>query len=407
MYDVVIVGGGASGVVAAIKAKNDNNSVLIIERNSECLKKLLITGNGRCNYFNDDQNIDNYYSNNMELVSEIITSDNINLVKDFFDNLGVVPKIKDGYYYPFSNQAVTIKNILLNELKRNKIEVINNFLVTEIIKNDDVFIINSDSSKIQCKKLVLATGGCAYPKTGSTGMGYDFLKSFGHTIIKPLPALVQVVANFKYLKDWSGVRSEVGLELFEDGRLVATEEGEAQFTDYGLSGICTFNLSILISRGLDLGKKEVIRINYLPFVKGDRLTWFEKYCKRLGKRNMLELLEGLLNYKLARIILNVSNVDYNKYFNDLTNQEKEKFINNLFSMNLDIVSTKSFDNSQVCSGGVKLDEININTMESKLISNLFVAGELLDITGKCGGYNLTIAWLSGLLIGESIGDNGD
>ncbi len=407
MYDVVIVGGGASGVVAALKAKTSNNRVLILERNSECLKKLLITGNGRCNYFNDDQNINNYYSNNLELVGEIITSDNINLVKEFFDNLGVVPKIKDGYYYPFSNQAITIKNILLNELKRNKIEVRNNYLVTEIIKNDDVFIINSDSSKIQCKKLVLATGGCAYPKTGSTGMGYDFLKSFGHTIIKPLPALVQVEANFKYLKDWAGVRSEVRLELYENGRLVASEEGEAQFTDYGLSGICTFNLSILISRGLDLGKKEIIKINYLPFVKGDRIIWLEEYNKKVYGRTLLELLEGLLNYKLAKIILKVANLDYDNYFDKLTNSEKERLINNLFAMNLEISGTKSFDNSQVCSGGIPLSEINLKNCESKKVKNLYIAGELLDLTGKCGGYNLTIAWLSGLLIGNSIGDDYD
>ncbi|MBQ6323488.1 MAG: aminoacetone oxidase family FAD-binding enzyme [Bacilli bacterium] len=407
MYDVVVVGGGASGVTSAIKSKKGDNKVLILERNSECLKKILITGNGRCNYFNENQNIDNYFSSNIDLINEIVTDNNIKMVKSFFDSLGIIPKIRDGYYYPFSNQAITIKNVLLRELERKNIKVKNNFLVTEIIKEEDIFIINPNTDNIRCKKLVLATGSYAYPKTGSTGMGYEFLKKFNHKIIKPLPALVQVEANFKYLKEWSGVRSEVKLELYENDKFITSELGEAQFTDYGLSGICTFNLSVLIARGLDIGKREVIKINFLPFVKEDRLTWLEDYNKGVYGRSLLELLEGLLNYKLAKIILNMAGINYNAFFDDLTLNEKNLLINNLFSMELEITGTKSFDNSQVCSGGVSLTDIDITTCESKLVKNLYIAGELLDLTGKCGGYNLTIAWLSGLLIGKSIGDDCD
>jgi len=407
MYDVVVVGGGASGVVAALQSKTPKNKVLILERNADCLKKLLITGNGRCNYFNENQDSSNYFTSNRELLQKIITDDNVKLVKSFFEKLGIIPKIREGYYYPFSNQAITIKNILLNEIKNKNIIIKNNFLVLGIKKEDDKFIINSESEVIECKKLVIATGSYAYPKTGSTGMGYQFLKDFGHTIIEPLPALVQVNAKFKYLKEWAGVRSDVKLSLYEDDILLAEEVGEAQFTDYGISGICTFNLSYWISKGFFMGKREVIKINFLPFVLDDRYEWLNTYNKQISKRTLLELLEGLLNYKLARIILKVSSLPENKYFEELSYDERERLVTNLFEMGLEITGTKSFDSSQVCSGGVSLDEVNLSNCESKLVKDLYIAGELLDLTGKCGGYNLTIAWLSGLLIGKNIGDNSD
>ena len=269
---IIVVGGGCSGVVAAINAKNKDNEVVILERNNTLLKKLLLTGNGRCNYFNEIYSIDNYHSNNMDLVNDFISDKNITMSKEFFDNLGIVPKIKNGYYYPYSNQAVSIKDILVNEVNRLGIKVIYDTYVEDIEK-EDKFIIKTNNEEYICDKLILSTGSFAYPKTGSDGHGYSILEKLGHTIIKPVPALVQLNANSKYLKDWDGVRSDVYLELFEDGEYLTKEEGEIQFTNYGISGICTFNLSHFISRGLEENKKYVVKINFVQFIKTLISTW--------------------------------------------------------------------------------------------------------------------------------------
>ena len=401
---IIVVGGGCSGVVAAINAKNKDNEVVILERNNTLLKKLLLTGNGRCNYFNETYSIDNYHSNNMDLVNDFISDKNITMSKEFFDNLGIVPKIKNGYYYPYSNQAVSIKDILVNEVNRLGIKVIYDTYVEDIEK-EDKFIIKTNNEEYICDKLILSTGSFAYPKTGSDGIGYSILEKLGHTIIKPVPALVQLNANSKYLKDWDGVRSDVYLELFEDGEYLTKEEGEIQFTNYGISGICTFNLSHFISRGLEENKKYVVKINFVPFIKTLISPWLYEYANKNKEKDIYELLEGFLNKKLIPIILKESNIKSSKKYDELTKEEKVKLINSLRHFKVEITSTKGFDSSQVCNGGVSLDEININTMESKIVKDLYIIGELLDINGNCGGYNLTECWISGILSGKSIGED--
>ena len=401
---IIVVGGGCSGVVAAINAKNKDNEVVILERNNTLLKKLLLTGNGRCNYFNETYSIDNYHSNNIDLVNDFISDKNITMSKEFFDNLGIVPKIKNGYYYPYSNQAVSIKDILANEVNRLGIKVIYDTYVEDIEK-EDKFIIKTNNEEYICDKLILSTGSFAYPKTGSDGHGYSILEKLGHTIIKPVPALVQLNANSKYLKDWDGVRSDVYLELFEDGEYLTKEEGEIQFTNYGISGICTFNLSHFISRGLEENKKYVVKINFVPFIKTLISPWLYEYANKNKEKDIYELLEGFLNKKLIPIILKESNIKSSKKYDELTKEEKVKLINSLRHFKVEITSTKGFDSSQVCNGGVSLDEININTMESKIVKDLYIIGELLDINGNCGGYNLTECWISGILSGKSIGED--
>ena len=204
----IVVGGGASGVVAAINAKTKDNKVIILERNNTLLKKLLLTGNGRCNYFNEKYSIDDYHSEDKNIVNEFISTENIAIAKDFFDKIGIVPKIKNGYYYPYSNQASSIKDILVNEVNRLKIEVVYDTYVTDI-KKKDKFIITTNKKEYISDYVIISTGSYAYPKTGSDGIGYEILKKLGHTIIKPVPALVQLESNSKYLKQWDGVRSDV------------------------------------------------------------------------------------------------------------------------------------------------------------------------------------------------------
>lgn len=405
MCDVIIIGAGASGIACSILAKKNNNKVVILERNDKSLKKLLMTGNGRCNYMNESYSIKNYHSEDIDIVDKIISSKNIELVKSFFDSLGVIPKIKNGYYYPYSNQALSIKNILEEKALSLGVEIRYNSLVEDISKENDKFIVLCNGEKLYCDNLVLATGSRAYPITGSDGMGYNFLSKFNHTIVDVVPALVQLTSDFKYLKLWDGVRSDATLELFEDDKYIDTETGEIQLTNYGISGICTFNLSHYVTRGIN-NHKYTISINFVPFIDTLITPWMDDYSKKFNK-NIYGLLEGFLNTKLIDIILKVSNIDGNRYYSDLSNDEKLVLCKNLKGLKINITGTKGFDSSQICSGGLKLTEIDYNTFESKLVSNLYVTGELLDMNGNCGGYNLTTCWISGILSGKAIGDKYD
>jgi len=407
MEKIGIIGAGASGLVTAIFAKSNNNEVIIFERNNVCGKKILATGNGRCNYFNSDNNLIHYESSTPNLISEIINEKTEKYVLHFFDRLGIIPQIKNGYYYPFSNQASTIRNVLLDEAKRKGIIIYNNFLVTDIKKDNDKFLVISDWDKIYVDKLVVATGSYASPKTGSNGMGYNFLKNMGHSIIKPLPSLVQLKTKGNFLKTWAGVRTQVVVSLYEDDNFIRSEEGELQLTDYGISGICVFNLSNRASRGLDNNKKIDICINFLPFLENNYKEWFKSQTN-LTNKNINDLLLSILNEKIVEVIFKESRIDINKKFTGLNDTEQDRFIFYCTNFKLEVTSTKSFNEAQVCSGGVPLSEINLDTMESKIINNLYITGELLDITGDCGGYNLGIAWRTGIIAGTSIkGDNND
>ena len=233
---IAIIGGGASGLVAAIICKSKGHDVTILEGNDKLGKKLLVTGNGRCNYFNDDFSINHYHSSNLDLLKPLINDKNKDKVLSFFDSIGIVPKVIDGYYYPVTNQATTIVESLSNEIKRLGIKILFNTKVTSI-KYDNKFIIND---KYEFDKVIVASGSCAAPKTGSDGLGYQIAKIFSHGIIKPLPALVQLHSDIKYMKDWSGIRTDAIIKMYENDEYVKEETGEIQLTDYGISGICTF-----------------------------------------------------------------------------------------------------------------------------------------------------------------------
>ena len=428
-----IIGGGASGLVAAIFSKTNNNEVIIFERNNLCGKKILATGNGRCNYWNSDQDLLHYQSTNDEVVKKVINNNMDKQVLEFFNKIGIVPKIKNGYYYPFSNQASTIKNALINEVDRLGIKVLNNFLVQNITAGNNsrysggvgrgtaysLILENlyerafgkacgrlGKDKTVTVDKLISATGSYASPKSGSDGWGYSILKALGHSIIKPLPSLVQLKTNGNFLKLWSGVRTDAKVSLYEDDKFIREESGELQLTNYGISGICVFNLSNYVSRGLDNNKKEEISINFMPFIEEDKISWFIKQTK-LTNKNIKQLLLSILNEKIVEIIFKESKLNSNKLFTELNNVEQNKLIDYCTNFKLTVIGTNSFDEAQVCSGGVSLEEIDLSTMESKIIKNLYVIGELLDITGDCGGYNLGIAWRTGIIAGNSIRGNND
>lgn len=395
--NVIVIGGGASGMISAIYAAK-NNKVTILERNQSCGKKLLATGNGKCNYYNEDQSLTHYHTSNPELLAKIINKNNLQEVEEFFKRLGIVPKIKNGYYYPFSNQATTIKNALLTEINNNKnITIEENVLVEKLEKQNNKFIITTNTKTYYADKVILATGSSAAPKTGSDGLGYKLLKELNHPIIKVLPALVQLKTKGNFLKDWSGIRTDVKVSLYEDDQFIREESGEIQLTNYGVSGICIFNLSRFVSRGLDQNKKEVLKINFLPFTD----TPEELLSSLSNNRSISNILEGILNNKLVTILLNKSSINKDKKYNELSSKEKSTLLENLTKFSLEVYDTNSFDECQVCSGGLPLTKINLETMESNIVKNLHIVGELLDVDGDCGGYNLTFAWITGILAGRS------
>lgn len=403
MQEIVIIGGGASGLVSAIIAARKGKKVTILERNNICGKKILVTGNGRCNYFNEDQNIKHYRSNDTELLKEIITKKNQEKVLQFFKEIGIEPKIKNGYYYPFSNQAVSIQNALLTEIKNLNIEIKNEVEVKKIKKQNDKFIIMTDKENIEANKVIISTGSKSAPKTGSDGSGYKICKELGHTIIEPLPALVQLKGKEKYFKEWNGIRADVAINLYEDNKEIAKEVGEIQLTDYGISGICVMNLSGRVARGLYTGKDEYVKINFLSNLNintvQECIGFIDKRNKSMKNRTISELLDGIINYKLLNVLL--KNLK-NKQWNEISAKDKEKIAESLVELKVNIIGTNSFDKSQVCSGGISLKEIDVNTMESKLVKDLYITGELLDCDGDCGGYNLTWAWITGIIAGEEI-----
>ena len=407
MKKIVIVGGGASGLVTAIYAKSKNNEVIILEKNDICGKKILATGNGRCNYYNDNQDLTNYYSTDKECLNKILTDDNLSEVVKLFDELGIIPKKRNGYYYPLSNQASSVRNILVSKVEKLGIKIVNNFIVEKVIKEKDKFIIYSKKDSIYADKVVIATGSFASVKNKEEVVGYKILKSFNHKIENVLPTLVQLKANEKYFKKWNGVRSDVCLKLFEDGNLIRKEYGEIQLTDYGISGICTFNISGYVSRGLSNNKSEIVKIDFLPTIgdnKTELLEFLDSRNNLLNSNNLLDFFEGILNIKLIETILEVSKINVNRKYSSLSSSEKLVLASNIKEFKLKITGTNDFYRAQTCTGGVSLNEIKLDSMESKLVKDLYIVGELVDVDGVCGGYNLTFAWLSGILAGSDIND---
>lgn len=397
---VIVIGGGASGIVSSIFAKRDNNEVIVLEKNNKCLKKLLITGNGKCNYFNDDFSVQHYYSDNVGYLSDLICVENKKKVLDFMSGIGVVPRIKNGYYYPNSNQSYSVHNSLLKEASLRGVQIVCDCKVLNIVKKSNSFIISTTNGDYVCDKVVISTGGKSYPKTGSEGDGYLFGSKLGHNVVTVLPSLVGLVSNDKYIKSLSGIRCDASVSLNSK-----IEIGEVQFTDYGLSGICIFNLSNIASR---LGNCS-IKINFLyNFVSNfsSFCEFFDSVNSQVLNRSICELLEGYLNYNIVNVILKKCGISSDVSWDSLGDKKKVLY-DNLVSFNVSIVGTRGFDTAQVSLGGISLSDIDVSSFESKIVPGLYFTGEVMDVTGDCGGYNLGFAFLSGMIAGESVGDLSD
>lgn len=386
---IAIIGAGASGMVAALNLAK-NNLVYVFEKNSDVSKKLLLTGSGRCNLGNVDNSLSKYHSSNGELIKYIINDSNLNKVNELFKKIGLVIKNKNGYLYPFSEKSSSVLSALKNACLESGVNFRFGSTILNVEKINDKFIVNGE----KFDKLIVATGGCSYPKTGSVGIGYDIAKSFGHNITNLFPSLVPLYTKNSLEKEWKGIRCEAIVSLYENDKFIKSEHGELQLTSEGLSGICIFNLSRNIKLGLNNNCKEEIRINFTPWTNDLR-----SFLDNFKDKKVSVICDGFMDYKLTNILYKHLGIDTNKTWNELSDFDKNKIVDVLTNFKVDVKDTKGYLDAQVTCGGVCLDEINLNDMSSKFVKNLYFIGEVLDLDGDCGGYNLTIAFITGLLAG--------
>jgi len=397
---IAIIGAGASGLVAAIVASRRGAKVCVYEKNNKIGKKVLATGNGRCNVTNQNIKTSNYHGKNPSFVNSSLNHFNTSTCKEFFSELGVeLIEGQKGRLYPRSLQSSSIVELLVFECKRLGVEFFINTKVDKITKKGDIFCLYVEEKSLHVNKVLVATGGLAMPTLGSCDSGYEFAKSFGHSIVPTHPSLVQLVCK-EDLKSISGVKVEGSIEVFEDGQSKTFASGDILFTNYGISGSAVLDISRVVSRSLLYKRDLHVKIDLLPeFSKEQLKNLLKKRQKYSNGKSVAVWLDGFINSKLARFIekfLHVKNAD------DLNNKELTKLVYALKNITLHVNDTKGFKTAEVTAGGVNTDKINPQTMESKLQKGLFFSGEVLDIDADCGGYNLHWAWASGISAGNNI-----
>ena len=400
--DVIIIGGGASGLMCAISAKknNKNISVAIIEKNDRVGKKLLSTGNGRCNLTNKNITLENYCGSFKNQLGKIISEYNTNRLLSYFEELGLMTFCdNDGRYYPVSKQATSVLDVLRFACERLGVEIFCKENIKSIKKTNNRFVIKTDNSDFVCEKLVIANGSKASPKLGGNSSCTDYLKNFGHTFVPFSPALCPVKVNSDILKSLKGIRATAKTSLFDkNNKLIKTEKGEIQFTESALSGICIFNLSLYTA------KNYIISVDLLPdhsfnevidIISGNKILFAD--CE------LENIFTGIFQKRITQAILKMSNIrEFSKSCKNLSNQEIKAIAGTVKNMCFTVTENSPFEQAQVALGGVKGNEIDEKTMQSKLIKNLYVCGEAIDICGDCGGYNLHFAFSSGIIAGEHL-----
>ncbi len=332
-----------------------------------------------------------FYSGLPAFVGEVLRRFNEKDTLRFFESLGVMPRSKNGYVYPRSEQASSIREALIRELEAYRVEVQTDAPVLDWEKKGEAFFLKTPREEIQAKKVILTTGGGAMPKTGSNGSGYMLARKIGHQVVPSFPALVALHVRENEIRLAAGVRIQAKVSLWIQGEFIAEETGEVQITDYGLSGIPVFQISRHASLALQQGKKVKVQLVFMPEMpKGEAISWWKTRKKRHPNWTERELLLGVIPDKLISLCLKKG--------------EKDIFTN-LKAMRFTVVGTNGFDQAQVSGGGVKLDEVDPSRMESRKIPGLYFAGEILDVDGICGGYNLQWAWSSGVLAGTHAATN--
>ncbi len=426
MKKIMIIGGGASGMMAAISASLSGAEVLVIEQNEKTGKKILSTGNGRCNFTNTKQDPSCYRSDDPDFPWTVIRQFDVNRTIDFFKEIGVLPKNRNGYLYPNSDQAQAVADALRMECERLGICVINNTACLEIVPRKHGFAIKTETieperkkekektkkntkasqKRIQktwtCDAVILAAGSQASNISGSNGSGYSLAKSCGHSMIPVLPALVQLHCAEAFYKEIAGIRIQGNVAIYAEERLISEDRGEIQLTNYGISGIPVFQVSRYAAKALYEKKQVKAVLNFMP-------EYTEEECVQLLKERIFSRPEkkvedffiGLFPKKLGDLFLHLSRLERKKAVRTLSDQEIGQLTTLIQQFEITVVKTNSFEQAQICCGGVDTREVDPKTMESRYVPGLYFAGELLDVDGICGGYNLQWAWSSGYIAGEN------
>lgn len=408
-HDLIIVGGGASGMTAAIVAKDFGLDVAIVEGTDRVGKKILTTGNGRCNISNRcvAEPFINYHSNCDNFFSSVLSQFGVDDTLNYFLSLGlpIVP-LKGGKLYPQSLQASSVVDILKMSLEDRNIPLYTGCKIKDIHK-DKIFKLstNNDEYKLfTCENLILACGGKSAPKTGSDGSAYNLAKNLGHSITKLLPGIVQLKLDYNHLKALSGVKFDGYAKLFVNDEEVKEDFGEILFTDYGISGPPILQISALASKATSTGKKTEVVVDLMPnYTKDELIDFLECHFAILSHRPILNAFIGVINKKIISVLLKECGItDLHMPCYELSWKEKNKLIQTLKSWKFTCTGTNDFNQAQVTIGGVTASEINPDTLESKIVPNLHFAGEIMDVHGDCGGFNLQWAWSSGYVAAKSI-----
>ena len=397
---IAVIGGGAAGIMAAITAAKNGADVTLMEATSRIGNKILMTGNGKCNFANLHLDKTCYYCKDIQFLDHIFEIFSPQDSVAFFESIGMLSKEKGGYLYPLGEQASIVLDVLRLELDRSGVCVMNQAKVNRLLKENDKFVLELESgNSFLFDKVIVATGGRSYPKTGSDGNGYKLAKKMGHTIFPTVPALVQLVGNDNFYKSIAGVRSEGCVSVIVDGNEVRRERGEIQFTDYGISGIPVFQVSRIAAYGLFENRTVEIHADVLPDYNTHELT--ELILKRIAiyKNATLEdFMCGLCNKKIGQYAIKYAGYKATELVHEHNNAELLKMVLGLKKIIFHITDTKGYDTAQVTAGGVLIEELDHNLQSGKC-KNLYFIGEMVDIDGICGGYNLHWAFASGYVAG--------
>ena len=400
---IAVIGGGAAGMTAAIRAARAGAAVTIFEKNDRVGKKILQTGNGRCNFSNENMGPLFFHGSGTALVDQVFSEFGVAQTKEFFASLGMRIKERAGYLYPASDQASTVLDLLRYELERKHIVIHTGEPVRELSydKKKEKFLAGQQGQGGYYDAVILSCGGCAAPNTGSDGDGFRLAKQFGHRIITPVPALVALRCKEMFYKQVAGVRCDAKLTLCVAGKRVCEERGELQLTDYGISGIPTFQISCFAARALQEKKPVTVRISFLPdFDEESCEAFFKARLRDHGEDSMDMFLTGIVNKKISQLLLKLAGIREKERAKEVSEASFDRLWQFYCGFETEIVDTNGFDKAQVSAGGVDCSEVTERLMSGKQ-PGLYFAGEILDIDGLCGGYNLQWAWSSGAVAGKA------
>ncbi|MBO4616231.1 MAG: NAD(P)/FAD-dependent oxidoreductase [Lachnospiraceae bacterium] len=404
---VIVVGGGAAGMMAAIRAGELHDNVILFEKNEKLGKKIYITGKGRCNVTNNadiDTILKNINRNPKFMYSAIYGFDNSRLYS-FIEENGCPLKVERGErVFPVSDHASDIIKALSKALKDRRVNIKLNTPVKELIIEDGAVkgVILADGTREYADKVIVTTGGLSYPTTGSTGDGYKMAESAGHTVVPTRPGLVPLVTGETWVPKLQGLSlKNVELKLYAEDKCVYKDQGEMLFTHYGISGPLVLSASAYYDKESRKNKNVSVSIDLKPALDEDSLDKrilrdFEKFNNKQFKNALDELLPS----KLIPIIVELSGIDPYKAVNVVTKEERKRLVQLLKHLTMTVIGAGNYNEAIITIGGINVKEINASTMESKLVKNLYFAGEVLDVDAMTGGFNLQIAWSTGYLAGE-------